>query len=185
MTMQTSSQIKTQMQQTLSLLEEDLRTLRPGRASADLVGTLPVMVYGSNAPLNSLAGISATDNGQLLVMPWDRAVVGAIETAIRDSQLGFSVVNEGTQLRLSMPPLSQERRTEFAKIASQKGEAARIKLRQVRTDAIQVASREKTAGTVREDELSRFTKDLNELIDDFNAKVKTAVEIKEKELLTA
>ena len=183
--MQTSSQIKTQMAQTLSVLEEDLRTLRPGRASADLVGTLPVSVYGSMAPLNSLGGLSANEQGQLIVQPWDKAVLGAIETAIRDSQLGFSVINEGAQLRLSLPALSQERRVEFAKLASQKGEAARIHLRQIRTDAIQTATREKAAGTVREDELSRFTKELNELIDDFNTKVKTAVDAKEKELLSS
>ncbi|HSX42197.1 MAG TPA: ribosome-recycling factor [Candidatus Saccharimonadales bacterium] len=182
--MQTSAQVKTSMQQTLSVLEEDLRTLRPGRASADLVGTLPVSAYGSNTPLQQVASISANEQGQLIIAPWDKAVVGAVETAIRDSQLGFSVINEGHQLRLSLPPMSQERRQEFVKLTHQKGEAARIRLRQLRGDAIQEATKAKAAGTVREDELNRLTKELNELIDEFNGKVKTAVEQKEKELLT-
>lgn len=171
------------MHKILQVLEEDLRTLRPGRASADLVGTLPVTAYGGSMPLNQVAAISGNDQGQLIIQPWDKGVGGAIETAIRDSQLGFSVINEGAQLRLSLPPLSQERRQEFVKLASQKGEAARIQLRQVRGDAIQEATREKVAGSVREDDLNRFTKDLNELIDECNKQVKTLVENKEKELL--
>lgn len=183
--MQPIAQIKTAMQKTLSVLEEDLRTLRPGRASADLVGTLPVAAYGGTMPLNQVAAISANDQGQLIIQPWDKSVMGAAETAIRNSQLGFSVINEGPQLRLSVPPLSLERRQEFAKLVSQKGEAARIQLRQIRTDALQSAAREKAAGTIREDDLSRLTKDLNELIDDCNRQVKAVVEAKEQELLTA
>lgn len=182
--MQTSAQVKQAMQQTLSLLEDDLLTLRPGRASADLVGTLPVSTYGSTMQLNQVAAISSNEQGQLLVQPWDKAVMGAVESAIRDSQLGFSVINEGTQLRLSLPPLSQERRQEFVKILHQKGEAARIRLRQIRGDAHQVATKAKSSGEIREDDLNRFAKDLNELIDEFNQKVKELVDRKEKELLT-
>lgn len=183
--MQSTAQVKAVMQKTLAVLEEDLRTLRPGRASADLVGTLPVAAYGGSMPLNQVAAISANDQGQLIITPWDKSVIGAAETAIRNSQLGFSVVNEGPQLRLSVPPLSLERRQEFVKIVGQKGEAARIQLRQARADALQVATKEKSAGAIREDDLTRLTKDLNELIDDFNRQVKTVVEAKEKELLQA
>jgi ribosome recycling factor len=183
--MQSTTAVKTSMQKTIAVLEEDLRTLRPGRASADLVGSLPAAAYGNSMALKELASISANEQGQLLVAPWDKSVMGTIETAIRDSQLGFSVINEGTQLRLSLPPLSVERRQEFAKIAQQKGEAARIQLRQQRADALQEATRDKTAGAVREDELNRFTKELNEMIDQFNKEVKNLVEAKEKELLNA
>lgn len=183
--MQTTSLVKSQMQKTLSVLEEDLRTLRPGRASADLVGSLPVAAYDGTLPLNQLASISGNEQGQIVVAPWDKAVTGSIDAAIRDSQLGFSVINEGAQLRLSVPALSAERRQEFAKIVHQKGEAARVQLRQIRGEALQVATKEKSAGTIREDDLNRLTKDLNELIDDFNKQVKAIVDQKEKELLTA
>lgn len=175
--------IKAQMSQAVSLLEEDLRTLRPGRASADLIGSLPVMVYGGSMPLQQVASVSSNEQGQLIVQPWDKSVGGAIETAIRDSQLGFSVVNEGTQLRLSLPPLSQERRQEFVKLVHQKGEAARIRLRQIRSESLQEANREKSAGTLREDDLNRFTKEVNELIDQNNQNVKEITERKEAELL--
>lgn len=183
--MSNAAQVKQQMEQALALLQEDLRTLRPGRASSDLVATLPVAAYGGTSPLNQVASISANEQGQLLIAPWDKAVLGATETAIRDSQLGFSVVNEGTQLRLSLPPMSQERRQEFVKLTQQKGEAARIRLRQLRSDAMQEATRKKSNGELREDDLTRLTKELNDLIDNFNSQVKTAVEQKEKELLTA
>lgn len=173
------------MAQTIAVLQEDYRTLRPGRASGDLVGTLPVAAYGGSMPLSQVASISSNDQGQLIVQPWDKSVIGAVEKAIRESQLGFSVINEGAQLRLSMPQLSQERRQEFVKIAGQKAEAARIALRQIRGDAVQTATREKQAGTVREDDLNRFVKEIDELIGDQNTQIKSMAEQKEKELLTA
>lgn len=177
--------VKQQMQQAVAALEEDLRTLRPGRASADLVGDLPVMAYGQATPLKQVASISGNEQGQLLIQPWDKSVIAAVDSAIRASQLGFSVVNEGAQLRLSLPPLSQERRVEFAKLVSQKGEATRIRLRQIRGDAHQQATKAKTAGEMREDELNRFTKELNEAIERGNDQIKEIVERKEKELLSA
>ena len=164
-------------------LGEDLRTLRPGRASADLVGGLPVAAYGGSTPLNQLASISGNEQGQLLIQPWDKTVISAVETAIRSSQLGFSLVNEGEVIRLSLPPLSQERRQEFAKLVTQKGEATRIRLRQIRADAHQQATKAKAAGELREDELNRFTKELNDLIDKQNAQIKEVTAAKEKELL--
>lgn len=176
--------VKQDMEKVIAVLTEDLRTLRPGRASGDLVGTLPVEAYGSSMPLSQTAAISANEQGQLLITPWDKSIIGAIETAIKQSQLGFSVVNEGHQLRLSSPPLNQERRQELAKMVAQKGEAARIQMRQIRGDAHQKATREKTAGDMREDELNRFTKELNDSIDLLNKKVKEIVDAKEKELMS-
>lgn len=178
------SQTKKEMQEVILVLENELRSVRPGRASADLIATLPVSVYGGNMPLNQLASTSANEQAQLLITPWDKSSLGAIEKAVRDSQLGFSVVNEGTQLRLSVPPMSQERRQEFVKLVNQKEEVARIRLRQIRTDALQSAGKDKTAGILREDEYTRLEKDLNEQIDDFNKQAKTLAENKEKELLS-
>jgi len=180
----TISIVKQEMEKVLQLLEGDLRTLRPGRASGELVGSLPVEAYGSSMPLNQVASISANEQGQIIIAPFDKGVIAAIDTAIRASQLGFSVVNEGAQLRLSVPPLSQERRAEMVKLVGQKGEAARIQLRQLRGDAHQKATKEKSAGTMREDELARFTKEIDEAITGFNTKVKESVERKEKELMT-
>lgn len=176
--------VKQEMEKVLQLLEGDLRTLRPGRASGDLVGTIPAEVYGQKLPINQLASISANEQGQIIIAPFDKATIASLDSAIRQSQLGFSVVNEGAQLRLSVPPLSQERRTEMIKLVSQKGEAARIQLRQLRGDAHQKATRDKTAGILREDELTRFTKEIDEAIGNFNTKVKELVEKKEKELMT-
>lgn len=179
------SDIEKQMSDALAALNEDLRTLRPGRASADLVNDLPVAAYNGTMPLQQVASISSNEQGQIIITPWDRSVMGAVETAIRASQLGFSVVNEGELLRLSLPPLSLERRQEFVKLVAQKGEAARIRLRQIRMEANQQATKSKTSGEMREDEYNRFVKDLNDLIDKNNNKVKDIIAVKEKELLTA
>lgn len=175
--------LKGQMKQVVSGLEDDLRTLRPGRASAELIADLPVSCYGGRSPLQQLAGISNNEQGDLIVQPWDRSIVAVIEAAIRQSQLGFSVVNSGSLLRLGSPPLSQERREELARLASQKGEAARVALRQIRSDAHHQAVKSKSLGQLREDELTRTTKNLNDLIDEFNSQVKVVTEAKVKELL--
>ncbi len=180
----TTAVVKQEMAKVLQLLEDDLRTLRPGRASGELVGILPVEAYGGTMPLNQLASISANEQGQIIIAPFDKSVLPAIDTAVSRSQLGYSVTNEGTQLRLSVPPLSEERRAEMVKLVGQKGEAARIQLRQFRGEAHQKASREKSAGTMREDELNRFTKEIDETIGEFNKSVKELVERKEKELMT-
>ncbi len=172
------------MEKTVTVLEDDLRTLRAGRASAELLNSLPVEAYGGSMLIQQVASVANSDNGGLVVQVWDATLAGAVEKAIRDSQLGFSVVNDGTNLRLSMPPLSQERRLELVKVVNQKGEAARIQLRQIRSDAHQQASKEKQAGAVREDELNRLIKELNEMIDQYNQRVKVIVEHKEKELMT-
>jgi len=175
--------VKAEMEKVLARLAEDFRTLRPGRASAELVNDLPVEAYGGKMPLVQVASISNNDQGQLIVQVWDKTVLAAAEKAIRDSQLGFAVSNDGSTLRLNLPPLSEERRQELAKLARQKAEAARIELRQARSEAHQQATRAKTAGEMREDELNRFTKELNDLIDKFNQEVKLLSEQKEQELL--
>jgi len=172
------------MEQAVSTLEEDFRTLRPGRASSDLVASLPIASYGSTLPLQQVAAISSNEQGNLIIQVWDKGLLSAVETTIRDSQLGFSVVNDGAGLRLMMPPLSQERRQELVKVAHQKGEATRIRLRQIRSDALHHATKAKTNGELREDDLNRLTKELNQVIEDCNQAVKKIVETKEQELLT-
>jgi len=177
------SQAREQMERVIELLSEDLRTLRPGRASAQLVEELPVESYGSQMALKQLATIASDDQGNLIVQPWDKAVIGAIEGAIRSSQLGFAVVNQGSSIRLGLPPLSAERRAELAKLVGQKGEAARIQLRQIRGEVHNASSQSRASGIMREDEFARQTKELNELIDEFNQQVKRIVETKERELV--
>jgi ribosome recycling factor len=178
------SQTKAQMERIVQVLEEDLRSLRPGRASAELVGDLPVSCYGSVSPLKQVASITTNEQGQLIVQAWDKSVMSAVETAIRASQLGFSVTNDGASLRLSLPALTEERRQELAKLVHQKSEATRVALRQIRTETHQQASRAKTAGELREDELNRLTKELNDTIDRFNDQVRVIAERKQQELLT-
>jgi len=182
--MANTTQVEQQFISVLDHLAEDLRTLRPGRASFELIATLPVEAYSSRQPLQQLAAISSDEQGNLLVRPWDKANMGAIEKAISVSQLGFSLTNQGDTLRLAVPPLSQQRRQELVKLVGQKAEEARVRLRQARVEALQRATKDKNAGALREDELVRLTKELNELIDSYNKKIKELSESKEKELLS-
>jgi len=178
------NEIRVQMNKTVAALQDDLRTIRPSRASADLIGTMQIEIYGQKLSLNQLATITVSDDGGIIITPWDRNNLGSIEENIRKSALGFSIINEGQNLRLTLPPLTQERRTEFVKLVSQKGEAARISLRQLRQNAIQELNQAKKTGQIREDEVARSTKQLNDLIDEFNGQIKSLIENKEKELLT-
>jgi len=180
-----TAEVRREMEQVLATLKEDLRTLRPGRASAELVTGLPVACYGSTTPIQQLASITSDERGGLLITPWDKSVIGAIETAVRDSQLGFSVINNGHQLILALPPLTMERREELVRLAKQKGEAARVQIRLVRGEAHQQAVKQKSAGELREDDLARLTKELNEMVDGFNNQIKEIITAKEKELLTS
>src|SRR3990167_8825541 len=111
--MESINAVRQGMQRIIDSLTDDLRTLRPGRASAELLTGLPVEAYGQNLPINQVASISANEQGQLIVTPWDKATFAAVEQTIRASQLGFSLVNNGAALVLSLPPLSQERRGEL------------------------------------------------------------------------
>lgn len=172
------------MSQVVNLLFEDLRSLRAGRASSELVGDLPVASYGQTLPLKQLAGISVNDSGQITVALWDRDQIPAAEAAIKDSQLGFSVSSDGSTLRLSLPPLTSERRQELAKLVAQKGEATRVALRQIRSEAHARFGSQKTAGQLRQDDFIRQTKELNDLIDEHNQQVKKLVESKEQELIS-
>lgn len=174
---------KTRMSHVVGLLAEDLRSLRAGRASAELVGDLPVASYGQVLPLKQLAGLGVNEQGQITVTVWDRALLGAVETAIGESQLGFSSTSDGTVIRLSLPPPTFDRRTELVKLVHQKGEAARVALRQVRSDSHTRFGSEKAKGDLREDDMIRQTKDLNQLIEEFNRQIKELVESKEKELM--
>ena len=166
------------------MLEDDLRTLRAGRASSELVATLAVPCYGSSQPLQGIASISADERNQLLVQVWDKGLMKNAEDAIRNSQLGFSVNNDGTYLHLSLPPLSQERRMEMVKVVHQKGEATRVEIRKIRQNEIQKAENDKKSGAIREDDYKRFVKDADDLIGNLNDQIKKVIDAKEKEVMT-
>lgn len=178
------NKIKPQMNEVVDKLEDDLHTVRTGKASGSLIENIIVTYYGAPTPLKNMANISTPDAFLIVVQPWDQNSLGDIEAAIRNSDLGFGITNDGRVIRLTLPPLTEERRHEFIKLIHQKAESARIALRGLRQSAWEEVQKEKKSGDLTEDDLYDGEKDLNKLIDDRNDQIKDIIEAKEKELKT-
>jgi len=165
-------------------LTEDLRTVRTGKASASFVENIPVSYYGTQTPLKNMAQISTPDAFLIVIQPWDVNALGDVESSLRNADLGFGVTNDGRVIRLSLPPLTQERREEFIKLIHQKAESARVVLRGLREESWREIQKEEKEGVLTEDDKYQGEKDLNKLIEQENDRIKLAIEEKERELKT-
>jgi|SRR3989344_3861066 len=165
-------------------LKTELSGIRTGRASAGLVETIQVEAYGTTQPLRDLAQISVPEPKQILIQPWDKSVAKDIEKAIQTSPLGVNPVNEGSVLRITLPPLTEERRKELTKVVGSHAEAARIALRNVREAVLKEMKKAEDDGQISEDERFRGQEHLQKKIDEINKKIKELSEAKEKEILT-
>jgi len=171
------------MQTALELLEEDLSTIRTGRASPSLVERMPVEYYGMNTPLIQLASISVPEPRQLLIRPFDPATLKNIDRAILASDLGLTPNNDGKVIRLTMPQLTEERRYELVRVVHNRMEETRVKIRNVRRDIIRDLREFEKEGLISEDDQERGEKELQELTDKFNDKVQEVGDKKEKEIM--
>lgn len=176
--------LQPKMVEVIEKLTEDLRTVRTGKANPSLIENISIPYYGTPTPLKNMANITAPDAFLLTVQPWDANVLGDIETGLRAADLGFGLSSDGRMVRISLPPLTEERRKEFIKLIHQKAESARIVLRNLRQSAWEEIQKEKKDGAISEDDLYRGESDLNKLIEDYNKKVHELIEAKEKELRT-
>jgi len=172
------------MSEVISKLEEDLRTVRTGKASSVLVENIQVSYYGTQTALKQMANISTPDASLIVIQPWDLNALGDIEIAIRNANLGLGTTNDGRVIRISLPPLTEERRNEFVKLIHQKAEACRIALRNLRKEGWEEVQKLEKDGSLTEDDKYRGEDELNKLIEEYNKKIQTAIEIKEKELKT-
>lgn len=161
----------------------DFGNIRTGRAAPALVEKLPVEYYGSDVPLQQLAGFSVPEARMLVINPYDKAAMGAIEKAIRRSDLGLNPSNDGNSIRLSFPPLTTERRREFVKVVKGMAEDGRVTIRSVRRAARQELESFEKDGDLSEDELARAEKVLDKLTQSAEAEIDVALGSKEQELL--
>lgn len=182
--MDIAQSMKQQMSEVMQHIKDDLSSIRTGRASATLVDSLAVQYYGSTMPLKQMASISVPEPTVILIQPWDKQAIGDVEQAIRNSNLGLSPINEGTQIRLVLPPLTEERRNDLIKAVHQKAEAGKVALRTVRKDTWDEVQKQVKSGDLTEDDRYRYEGDLNKIIDQFNREVDEVVEKKESELRT-
>lgn len=170
------------MQKTLDVLAKELAAVRAGRANPAVLDKITVEYYGAPTPLNQVAAISTPDPRTLAVQPWDGSVLKAIEKAIQVSDLGINPQNDGKQIRLSFPPLTEERRKELIKGASKTGEEAKVALRNIRRDAMDKFKKLQKSSEITEDDFKNMEKDMQKFTDDFIKKVDELCAKKEKEL---
>jgi ribosome recycling factor len=171
------------MQAALDMLEEDLSTIRTGRASPSLIERMPVEYYGTNTPLIQLASISVPEPRQLLIRPFDPSTLKDIDRAILASDLGLTPNNDGKAIRLTMPQLTEERRHELVRVVHNRMEETRVKIRNIRRDLIRDLREFEKEGLISEDDQERGEKELQELTDKMNDKVQEIGDKKEKEIM--
>lgn len=170
------------MEKAIGALKRDLSTLRAGKASPALLDRVQVEYYGAITPLNQLANINTPDSRTLMIQPWDKSSVAAIEKAILKSDLGLTPSNDGSAIRISVPPLTEERRAELVKQSKKFGEEAKVAIRNIRRDANDdVKKLEKT--DISEDESRRHQEDIQKTTDKFIAEVDKVLGAKEKEIM--
>jgi len=171
------------MGRAVEAMERDFQGMRTGRASTALVERLHVEYYGTSTPLNQLAGISVPEPHQIVIQPWDRGVLGAIEKAILKSDIGLMPNVDGTVVRLNIPPLTEERRKDMVKGVHKRMEEARVEVRNLRRDAADQIKREERDGTVGTDESHRQLESLQKTTDRHIADVDRLGLVKEQEIL--
>jgi ribosome recycling factor len=175
---------KTRMHKAIESLKNELGSVRSGRASPGLVEHLRVDSYGTVMPLNQLATISTPDARLILIQPYDRGNMGSIEKAIQKSDLGLTPSNDGTVIRLSIPPLTEDRRRELAKHVRKRVEEARVAVRNVRRDIHDHMRKLEHDHTISQDDLHRSETELQKLTDEQVKEIDKVGEAKEQELLT-
>lgn len=174
---------KRHMDVTLGVLDRELLAIRTGRAATSLVEGLMVSAYDSESPLNTLATLAVPEARLLVIQPWDKSIIGAIERAIENSDLGITPSNDGTVIRLPFPPLSEERRRDLVKVVRAKVEDAKIAIRNIRRDTqddVREAEREKMCS---EDDAHRALQHLQEITDAEIVRADKAGDRKETEVL--
>jgi len=171
------------MDKSIEALHKELSSIRTGRATPALVDRLHVEYYGAPTPLLQLAGITAPEPRLLVIQPYDRSVIGAIEKAIQKSELGLNPSNDGALIRIPIPQLTEERRKEFVRMAKQKAEAARVSIRNIRRDEVEHIRKIEKEGEVGTDEVDRGLATLQKITDRYVATVDEVAHKKEQEIL--
>ena len=167
----------------LEALRKEFGGLRTGRASASLLEPITVEAYGQQMPLNQVGNISVPEARLITVQVWDRGMVKAVEKAIRDGGLGLNPQTDGQNVRVPIPDLNQERRTELSKIASRYAEQARVAVRNVRRDGMDMLKRMEKGGDISQDEQKTWADEVQSMTDAHIKKIDEALAAKEKEIM--
>ena len=175
--------IEHRMQRAVEVLKEEFGGLRTGRASASLLEPIMVEAYGSKMPMNQVGTVSVPEPRMITVQVWDNSLVGAVEKAIRESSLGLNPMPEGQLLRVPLPELTQERRTELSKVAGQYAEQARVAIRNIRKHSMDALKRAEKDSEISEDLHRDLGVEVQDLTDKYVGNVDSALAQKEEEIM--
>jgi ribosome recycling factor len=170
------------MDKAIGALKKDLSSLRAGRATPALLDRVQVEYYGAMTPVTQLANISTPDSRTLMIQPWDKSSVSAIEKAIMKADLGLTPSNDGSQIRIVIPSLTEERRAELVKMTKKFGEEAKVAIRNVRRDANEDIKKLEKNG-ISEDESRKHQEDIQKFTDKYIGEVEKVLAVKEKEIM--
>lgn len=171
------------MEKAVGSLDRDFAKLRTGRASTALVDGIKADYYGSATPISQMASVAVPDSRTLTIQPWDKGGMAAIEKAILKSDLGLTPINDGKIIRISIPPLTEERRKDLVKVARKYGEEAKVAVRNVRRDANDNFKKSEKDKEITADELKRATDEVQKLTDKYVAEIDSRCAAKEKEIM--
>ena len=173
---------ETKMMKTLDVLAENLAGIRAGRANASVLNKISVDYYGTASPISQVASVSSPDPRTLTIQPWDASLLKAITKAIQPSDLGINPQNDGKVIRLTFPPLTEERRKELIKQVSKEGEASKVAIRNIRRDALDKWKAAKKKSEMTEDEQKDAEKDMQKLTDKYIKQIDSTTAAKSDEL---
>jgi ribosome recycling factor len=177
------SEMRQKMTKTAEALERDFKRIRTGRASIALLEGIKVDCYDTQMPLEQVASIAAPESRLITIQPWDLSIIGDIEKAILKSELGLTPANDGKIIRISIPPLTEERRKELAKLAKKMAEENRISVRNLRREANEMFKELKTEKVISEDEFYKSQDDVQKITNEFIKKIDEITSRKEKEII--
>lgn len=177
------TEIENHMKGTIEATKRELAAVRTGRASAGLLDRVMVEYYGTLTPLKQLANITVPEARMIIVQPWDKSALSAIEKAIQKSDLGLNPVNDGGTIRLPIPQLTEERRKELVKVVKKEAEEKRVIIRNLRRDGNEKAKALEKAGNISEDDVKRALDDIQKLTDKYIQEIDKLLDLKEKEIM--
>lgn len=176
-------EMKDRMEKAILSFEKSLSKVRTGRASISLLDGIKVDYYGTSTPLNQVATLSTPESRLILIVPWDKTVIGNIEKAIQKSDIGLVPSNDGNVIRITIPHLTEESRKELVKVVKKMSEESRVRLRNVRRDANTQLKTLKKDGDLSEDDLRVYQTKVQEVTDEYIKKVDNILAAKEKEIM--
>ncbi|UCM86234.1 MAG: ribosome recycling factor [Rickettsia endosymbiont of Culicoides impunctatus] len=177
-------ELQSKMDSSLKILDHELKGLRTGRASVNLLDPVLVEAYGDKMPLSQVASLSTPDARTITVQVWDKSMIKAVEKAITDANLGLNPSSDGQLVRITIPLLTEERRKELVKFAHKYGENTKIALRNIRRDGNEELKNSEKDNIITKDEHHNFSEEIQKLTDEYSNKVDSHVKQKEQEIMT-